>query len=138
MSTGSCFLVDDDADDREIFAMALKKAHASYVCDMAKNGADAIKAMQESDIVPGYIFVDLNMPMISGKECVEAFKKIYRLADVPVIVYTTSSHPKDVEDIKNAGADHYLVKPNSFSALVGILEELLTKKELPFYIDANN
>ena len=138
MSTGSCFLVDDDAEDREIFAMALKKAKADYVCDTAKNGKDAIELMQNCDKIPGYIFVDLNMPMISGRECVKAFNTIERLADVPIIVYTTSSNSKDIEDIKNAGADHYLVKPNSFSALVVILEQLLTKKGLPFYIDANN
>lgn len=137
MSIRSCFLVDDDADDREIFAMALKKAHAEYVCDMAKNGKEAIEAIQNCDIVPGYIFVDLNMPQVSGRECVMAFKNIDRLENVPIIVYTTSSLTRDVDDIRNLGATHYLVKPTRFTALVALLEDLFAQKEMPFFIDAN-
>ena len=137
MSAGSCFLVDDDADDREIFALALKKANAGYVCDMAKNGREAIEAIQNCDKVPGYIFVDLNMPLVSGRDCVTAFKNIPRLEKVPIIVYTTSSLTKDVEELKHLGATHYLVKPTRFTVLVAQLEELFTKKDMPFFIDAN-
>lgn len=137
MSNGSCFLIDDDADDREIFAMALKKANAGYVCTMAKNGKEAIEVLHNCDKIPGHIFIDLNMPLVSGRECVAAIKNISRLKNVPVIVYTTSSHEKDVEDIKNSGATHYLVKPTRFSALVALLVDIFTENDLPFFIDAN-
>ena len=138
MSDCSCFLIDDDQDDREIFALALKKANAGYVCDFAKNGREAIEAVHSCDVVPSYIFVDLNMPLISGGECVEAFKKIRRLKDVPIIVYTTSSLTKDVSEIQHLGATHYLVKPTSFSGLVTVLESILSKRPLPFFIDVNS
>jgi CheY-like chemotaxis protein len=72
--------------------------------------------------------------MISGRECVAELKKIDRLADVPVIVYTTSSFDKDIEDLKKMGVNHYLVKPRSFSALATILKTLFTRKELPFLL----
>jgi len=138
MSAGSCFLIDDDEDDREIFAMALKKAHAGFVCAMAKNGKEAIAHVTEGDFIPGYIFVDLNMPLVSGRECVAAFKKVERFADVPIIVYTTSSFEKDVEDLKNLGATHYLVKPTSFTTLVTLLEKIFSEKDLPFFIYEKN
>lgn len=138
MSNGSCFLIDDDADDREIFAMALKKARAGYVCTTAKSGKEAIEALHNCDKMPGHIFIDLNMPLVSGRDCVAAIKNIGHLKNVPIIVYTTSSHEKDVSDIKNLGATHYLVKPTRFSALVALLEDLFAKKDLPFFIDANN
>ena len=138
MSKGFCFLIDDDADDREIFAMALKKANAGYVCTMAKNGKEAIEAMNSCDKVPGYIFVDLNMPLVSGRDCVTAFKRLNHLENVSIIVYTTSSNQKDVDDVKNLGASHYLVKPTKFSALVALLEDIFTKSSLPFFIDTNN
>ncbi len=136
MSLRSCFLIDDDEDDREIFALALKKAKADFVCTMAKNGKEAITHVHEGDFVPGYIFVDLNMPMVSGRECLAELKKVDRLANVPIIVYTTSSFHKDVEELKNLGATHYLVKPSSFSALTAMLTDLFTKKELPFFLTA--
>lgn len=138
MSISSCFLIDDDEDDREIFAMALKKAHGDFVCSTAKNAKEALTHVHKNDFVPHYIFVDLNMPMISGKECVAAFKKVDRLAGVPIIVYTTSAYNKDVEDIKNLGASHYLVKPTSFSTLVALLKNIFSGKEVPFYLNANN
>lgn len=129
-----CFLIDDDADDREIFALALRKAQADLVCTTAANGREAIIQIREGDTVPAYIFVDLNMPMISGKEVLAALKKIDRLKEVPIIAYTTSSLKKDVEDVKKLGAAHYLVKPTSFGALTSILTDIFNDKDLPFYI----
>jgi len=134
MSSRFCFLIDDDEDDREIFAMALKKAKAEFVCTMARNGKEAITKAHEGDFVPSYIFVDLNMPMVSGRDVVEAFKNIDRFKNVSIIVYTTSSLEKDITELKEMGVTHYLVKPTSFSALVGILSNLFAHKEMPFFL----
>lgn len=133
MSIKSCFLIDDDDDDREIFALALENAHSKSHCIMAKNGVDAIKITNEADFVPNYIFVDLNMPLMSGKECLLALKKS-RFAAVPIIVYTTSSNHKDVEETKKLGATHYLVKPTSVIALTGILSDIFSTDTLPYYL----
>lgn len=135
MSQRSCFLIDDDEDDREIFAMALKNANADYVCSMAKNGRDALDLVANSDFVPDYVFVDLNMPMVSGRECLTGLKKVKRFAAVPIIVYTTSSHSKDIEDMLNLGASHYLIKPTSLTELIRLLKDIFTKKDLPFLIE---
>ena len=116
--------------------MALQKANADFVCKTAKNGKEALENAAKHDFVPNYIFVDLNMPMVSGRECVVALRKIDRLAHVPIIVYTTSSFGKDIEDVKALGATHYLIKPSSFTALVAALEKIFaTETILPFLID---
>lgn len=133
MSFRSCFLIDDDDDDRDIFALALKKAHGENKCIMAKNGIDAVKIINEDDFTPTHIFVDLNMPLMSGKECLQALKKT-RFARVPVIVYTTSSNAKDIEETQQLGATHYLVKPTSISNLSRILTNLFNGGKLPYFI----
>lgn len=138
MSQRSCFLIDDDEDDREIFAMALKKANADFVCSMAKNGRDALDLVANSDFVPNYIFVDLNMPLVSGRECLAGLKKVKRFAAVPIIVYTTSSHCKDIADTQNLGASHYLVKPTSIAELTRLLSTIFTTSSLPFLLSENN
>lgn len=138
MNQRSCFLIDDDEDDREIFAMALKKANADYVCTTANNGRDALEIVANSDFIPNYVFVDLNMPMVSGRECLTALKKVKRFTDVPIIVYTTSSHSKDIEDTQSLGASHYLVKPTSIAELTRLLTDVFTKKELPFLLSEIN
>jgi DNA-binding NtrC family response regulator len=133
MSIQSCFLIDDDDDDRDIFALALENAHGISRCIMAKNGVDAVKIINETDFVPEYIFIDLNMPLMSGKECLLALKKS-RLAAVPIIVYTTSSNCTDVEETKKMGATHYLVKPTSVTALTDILSNIFSAAALPYYL----
>lgn len=133
MSIRSCFLIDDDDDDRDIFAIALQKANGENECVMAKNGIDAVKIINEENFTPTYIFVDLNMPLMSGKECLQVLKKS-RFARIPVIVYTTSSNTKDIEETQRLGATHYLVKPTSVSILSRILTNLFNGGKLPYYL----
>lgn len=134
MGSCSCFLIDDDEDDREIFTLALKKAEADFVCSTARNGKEAIEKALAGNFVPNYIFIDLNMPLVSGRECLRALRKIERFKNVPMIVYTTSSFSKDIREVRDLGATHYLVKPTSFSALVHILTELFNEQNLPFFL----
>lgn len=128
-----CFLVDDDEDDREIFGLAAENLGVSVIT--AENGLQALEILNaETTLVPNFIFVDLNMPYMSGRECLTHVKKIPRLNDVPVIVYTTSSYDKDIDDVKRLGATHYLVKPPSLSILSNMLTRILNQDELPYYL----
>jgi CheY-like chemotaxis protein len=130
-----CFLIDDDEDDREIFSLALETVDSSFGCSTAKNGLEAIKQLQSSAIIPHIIFIDLNMPYMSGKECLIAIREMKQLADVPIIMYTTSSYRKDAEDTQALGASHFLVKPSSIGALTSVLSDIIQGEELPYFLD---
>jgi len=131
-----CFLIDDDEDDREIFELALEKADGSYSCITAKNGPDAIALLNaNAGFTPDFIFVDLNMPLMHGKECLQHIKSIPRFANIPVIIYTTSSYGKDVEETRQLGAAHFLVKPPGLGILTKALKRILNNEALPYYID---
>lgn len=139
MGKKTCFLIDDDEDDRDIFAMALENASADIELAIAKNGLDAVKHIEQNPgFNPEFIFIDLNMPYISGIECLEKIKLHKRLIKVPVIMYTTSSYQKDVQESKELGASHFLVKPSGMAALTRVLANLLGKNELPFFINCDN
>lgn len=136
MKQPTCFLIDDDQDDREIFMMALENANDAYACVTAKNGIDAVSIINSDvNFVPDLIFIDLNMPYMSGKECLEKIKTFDTLNAVPVIIYTTSSYNKDVEETKQLGAAHFLVKPPGMGTLTKVLREILDREKLPFYIN---
>jgi len=132
--TITCFLIDDDDDDREIFAIAAENTGASVIT--AANGIDALSRLN-SDLAftPDFIFLDLNMPYLSGVDCLAHIKQINRLHDVPVIVYTTSSYGKDVEKTRQLNATHFLVKPTSLNVLIKRLSSIFSQQELPFYLD---
>ena len=132
----TCLLIDDDSDDREIFALALEDSLAQFNYLTAKNGLDALNMLQADDsLVPCFIFIDLNMPLLDGKSCLREIRKIERLNAVPTIIYTTSSHKRDIEETKNLGASHYIVKPPSVGILTNILQKLFNKQSLPFFLD---
>lgn len=117
-----CFLIDDDEDDREIFSLALSTANTSSTYITAINGEDALRILEEQqDYIPDFIFLDLNMPFMDGRSCLKALRKIPKLRDIPIIIFTTSSYAKDIEDTLKLGASHYLIKPTSLNSLVAIL-----------------
>src|ERR1700758_2081341 len=89
------FLVDDDADDREIFTMAARCIRKTE-CITAKNGEEALEFLKKNEeFVPDFIFLDLNMPKVDGKECLVEMRKIERLKQVPIYIYSTSLRDKD-------------------------------------------
>ena len=90
--------------------------------------AFAVQALMEevraSDI-PQLIFLDLNMPKLNGKQVLKEIKKNNNLTSIPVIMYSTSFAPKDIEEIRMVGAVHHLLKPSRFEDLCNALEKIL-------------
>lgn len=139
MGSPVCFLIDDDEDDREIFILALQKANAQFSCISANSGQEAITILSaDTAPTPDFIFIDLNMPLMHGKECLAYLKNIPRFANTPVIIYTTSSYSKDVEETRRLGASHFLVKPPGMGILTNVLKRILDKEALPYYIDGTD
>jgi DNA-binding response OmpR family regulator len=119
-----CMLIDDDSDDHEFFELALQELDIPVTCITANNGAEGLHRLSDESFVPDYIFLDLNMPLMNGKQCLAEIRKIDRLAVVPVIIYSTSHEHKDMVETRMLRADSYLVKPTQISVLKQRLEEL--------------
>ncbi|MES1249400.1 MAG: response regulator [Chitinophaga rupis] len=108
------FLADDDEDDRKLFFEATKEYDATITCVGASNGEEALLYLKDrANPVPDFIFLDLRMPGMSGRECLEEIKKDARLQPVPLIVYTTSRDVAESKELKRLGAVHFMTKPIS-------------------------
>jgi CheY-like chemotaxis protein len=118
-------LAEDDEDDRELFRKALFKVSPTAELKSATNGAELMKFL-EDDHRPDIIFLDLNMPLRDGKECLKHIRSKKRLMRVPVIILSTSSYIKDIDDTYHAGADLYVSKPVLFRDQVKVLNHILT------------
>ncbi|HEU5147272.1 MAG TPA: response regulator [Chryseosolibacter sp.] len=121
------FLIDDDVDDRDIFALALTEIDDSIACVTASDGIDALSRLRDRSFTPDYIFLDLNMPRMNGKQCLSAMKGEPRLQHVPIIIYTTSSEHQDITETLELGASDFLTKPTRISELTERLRFVLTK-----------
>jgi CheY-like chemotaxis protein len=119
------FLVDDDADDVSIFKHVLQQVNPSIDFISAGDGQEALRFLkdQQSDF-PDVIFLDLNMPRMSGKECLTELKKDEDLQNIPVIMYTTSSQSKDIEETMQKGAICFITKPSDLNELKNILHSI--------------
>src|SRR5690348_8038759 len=118
MKNKTCLLIDDDLDDQEIFTLALEKVDNEYRCIIANNGYEGLKYLSnKSNILPDYIFLDLNMPLMNGKECLIEIKKHSHLKHIPVIIYSTSSLQDDIIQTRKLGASDFITKPSSIPEL---------------------
>ena len=111
-------IVDDDSDDRDFFCDAVTELDSPAECLTAINGEDALKILRnEVKHLPAFIFLDLNMPKMDGRMCLAELKKDEQLKNIPVIIFSTSSNPKDIEEMNNLGAAYFLTKPSDFKKL---------------------
>jgi CheY-like chemotaxis protein len=105
---------------------ALKEVDSSVQCFAAISGEDAFKQLEKDVIVlPDLFFLDMNMPKLNGKQVLSEIKKNKNLKSIPVIMYSTSFAPRDIQEIKNLGAAHHLLKPSRFDDLCNALKNVL-------------
>jgi CheY-like chemotaxis protein len=121
------YLVDDDSDDMDFFCEAVSTIDRSIICVRANNSDTALKAFKSHDVpLPDMIFLDLNMPLVDGRQFLAEIKMLPPYSHIPVIIYSTSSHTKDIEETRQLGASGFLSKPYSLEELVSELNTILT------------
>lgn len=120
-------LADDDEEDREIFAYAIKELSADIKMSVAVNGKELMAMLNDEERpLPDILFLDLNMPFKNGHECLKEIRSNNRLKKLPVIIYSTSSSNEYIDQTYMGGADYYLPKPDSFRDLKLIAENLFS------------
>jgi len=126
--TCNIFLADDDEDDTFLFQEALGQIPLPTDLVIAENGMELMKKLGSTEQVPDLIFLDMNMPVKNGLECLQELRRSDIYKETPVVILSTSVAGYLLEDAYNAGANLYIQKPTSFSNLVTILKKCLLKK----------
>lgn len=120
-------LADDDADDRLFFRDAFDEIKIKTSVQTVRNGLELMHYLAQPDtVLPHVLFLDLNMPLKSGIECLDEIKKIDYLKDVAIAIYSTSASEADIEETFVKGANVYIKKPSDFGALKKVLTEVIT------------
>jgi DNA-binding NtrC family response regulator len=120
------FYADDDAEDCELFIEALQHIDPSIKCITAKDGKEALAFLQYTPELPDYIFLDINMPLVNGKKCLIEIKQNQRFAEIPVIMYSTTSDTFEIQEYYKLGAYDFLIKPNNFNVLCDSLDSIFS------------
>lgn len=130
-------LVEDNEDDYEATLRSLKRNHFINPIHWCRSGQEALNYLhhkgQYADTkytpLPDLILLDLNMPGIDGRQVLERIKRDDDLKQIPVVILTTSSDSKDVDQCYSMGASTYIQKPVSFE---GLTEAIRTMKDYWF------
>lgn len=128
MTTGRlyCYLIDDDEDDRDFFEQAVQELDATIRFEKMADARSALRDLnQKKNDVPDFIFLDLNMSPVDGKECLLKLKRMAHLADVPVIIYSTRLDEKLIYDTLLLGAFDHIEKPAEKAVLISYLRRIL-------------
>ena len=118
--------IDDDLDDCELFMEALLAVSTSSYTAI-NDPVEAYQKLLMREIQPDVIFLDLNMPVMSGLELLTEIKKQETLQKIPIIIFSTSQLEEIRREAKQLGALDYISKPNNFNDLKQILSKYASK-----------
>jgi CheY-like chemotaxis protein len=122
-------IADDDRDDAELFAEALGEHDPPVSTVHTEDGPEMFAYLNDtSKQRPDIIFLDINLPDMSGWECLDKLKSEERYKSIPVIMYSTSSHAEDKRFAKELGAVGFVTKPPDFKLLIKILGQIADAK----------
>lgn len=123
-------LIDDDPDDLDLMKEAISMVDPKLKCVSYIYPEEAMRALlNKRELLPGYIFIDINMPRMSGDKCLEVLRKESHFDPVVISLYSTSMPPAVTEALKTAGASHTFEKPVRMSTYVDILKKIVSTAE---------
>jgi CheY-like chemotaxis protein len=119
------FLCDDDPDEALFFESALQAIHLGYTLTSFDESSEFLHFLFNGHVFPDIIILDLSMPKQNGLECLQEIRKKPSLANVPVIINSTSALSKDVDSAFRCGASLFMMKTCSLKDLQQKLQQIL-------------
>jgi len=124
--------VEDEENDVVLMQYAFQKANVARSMQYVNTGQDAIDylsgtgrfADRRAYPLPCLLLLDLNLPLLSGMEVLQWIHGQTALANLPVVVFTSSEHPRDKEQARQLGAADYLLKPADPRKYVELVRQL--------------
>ena len=119
-------LIDDDKDDRELFAAAIYQLDKDINCNLCRSGEVALQKLNDAEHpLPDLIFIDINMPGMNGYDVLVALKASERLRHIPAVIYSTFVTPKVGQRVMEAGAAAFISKAGTYDGLINQLKEAI-------------
>lgn len=118
-------LVEDNVHDAELTMRAFKRCNLLQKLYWVKDGVEALDfiagagefAARDPHELPRLILLDLKMPRLNGLDVLRSLKSNERTHAIPVVVMTSSSEPRDLDECYHLGVNGYVAKPIEYSGL---------------------
>jgi chemotaxis family two-component system response regulator Rcp1 len=122
-------LVEDNAGDVRLTQEVLKGSKVRNNLIVASNGREALSCLRREGkyagtVRPDLILLDLNLPVMDGREVLEKIKDDQDLKRIPVVILTTSKAEEDILKTYNLHANCYVTKPVDLDQFVKVVKSL--------------
>jgi CheY-like chemotaxis protein len=142
LSLKPILVVEDSVEDYTALGRAFRKHALPNPLLRCEDGDQALEYLQGYGKRPGwpqqlpaFVLLDLNMPGTDGRAVLAVLKQDPQLQSIPVIIFSTSTNARDIEDCYRLGANSYLTKPIDYAVLEEktrlLVNYWLTASELP-------
>jgi len=115
---------DDDSDDLELVQEAFSRYSNNVEVVTVRDGSQALSYLNrlaDEDPAPCLIILDVNMPVLNGKEVLRRLRNVDRFEAVPAVLFTTSSLPQDQNFARRYNAG-FVTKPLDVAQMEVITE----------------
>lgn len=119
-------IIDDDDDDFDFIQMGSEDV-PNLSCAHAKNALTGIERLRSG--LYDVVLMDMNMPLISGLECLKMIMEKEAVRDIPIFIYTTEDSDARCDEARQVGAIDCLRKPYSIPALTELITQVLARSE---------
>lgn len=119
-------LADDDIDDCNFFETALEELPISTTLATVHDGAALMDYLDKNtEHLPDVLFLDINMPLKNGLECLAEIKENKKLKDLAVVMFSTSNSWDTINMLFKSGSNVYIHKPSDFAQLKQVINHAL-------------
>jgi CheY-like chemotaxis protein len=115
---------DDDYDDLQMMQEILANKNKDFEIEEVHNGREALDYLEQSSHLPCLIILDINMPILDGKETLSILKSTEKYKNIPVVMFTTSESELDKLYCSKFQTE-MVTKPPTFTTLSSALDKLL-------------
>jgi CheY-like chemotaxis protein len=130
--TATILLVEDDEEDQWATERAFEQSRIRNKIVAVENGMRALDYLhnrgnfegKETNPPPDLIILDLNMPVMDGREFLDTIKKDPKFKRIPVVVMTTSKQEEDILKTYDLGVNSYVTKPVNMGGFLTVIQEL--------------
>lgn len=124
-------LVEDNLFDLELTLLALERCKLSGEVAVVRDGEEAIDyLLQRGDYAnrssgnPSFVLLDLKLPKVDGLEVIRRMRSTAATKEIPVVMFTSSAEPRDLETGYASGVNAYVVKPIEFAQYVDTVTDI--------------
>lgn len=121
------WIVDDDPDDQLLFGLTWQKVAPQVQLTVLSDGEELLPALKSSTDPPNLVLLDLNMQRMNGFDTLALVRTQNDYQQLPIVVLTTSNDPIDHQQALKLGANDFVTKPATTSAITTLVNQLVSK-----------